>query len=485
VGAGPAGLVAGITLARYGIDVLVIDKRDGLPGLSRNLVISTRGMELMRRFGLEEAIRAGAADVKISAWVTPNLASGEGTEMPVGYPSDAEAALASPTRPVWAPQDHHEPILLEHLRRLPTAAVQFGCELLEICQDGKGARAAVTVAETGRAEEVHASYVIAADGAHSVVRDQLGICMIGPGDLADYERVEFCAPLWQLVGERRHGLYVITRPDAAGVLAPRGPADRWGLSRETPRGAPGLLSLGRDELTGLIQRAVGMDALRPRIERLSTFTFAAQMAERYAEGRCILVGDAAHRMTPRGGTGMNTAIQDSFDLGWKLAWVLHGWAGPELLATYEHDRRPVAAHNVHRASQPTGAQRETDQALPWDLNGRLPHHWLSAGEKPTSTIDLIGDGFTVLAGPLDPRWARFARSTSSTAPIDVHVLDGGTADALDVPPSGALLTRPDGRQLRRWTDVDAATEAAVADPPVAVAHHRAGAAARAIQSPAT
>jgi putative polyketide hydroxylase len=470
VGAGPAGLVAGITLARYGIDVLVIDKRGGLPGLSRNLVISTRGMELMRRFGLEEAIRAGAADVKISAWVTPNLASGEGTEMPVGYPSDAEAALASPTRPVWAPQDHHEPILLEHLRRLPTATVQFGCELLEICQGGKGVHAAVTDAETGKAEDIYASYVIAADGAHSVVRDQLEICMIGPDDLADYERVEFCAPLWQLVGEHRHGLYVITQPDAAGVFAPRGPADRWGLSRETPTGAPGLLSLGQDELTGLIQRAVGMDALRPRIERLSTFTFAAQMAERYVEGRCFLAGDAAHRMTPRGGTGMNTAIQDSFDLGWKLAWVLHGWVGPELLATYEHDRRPVAAHNVHRASEPTGAQRETDQALPWDLNGRLPHHWLAGSDEQTSTIDLIGDGLTVLAGPSDTRWARLAKSTSSTARIDVHVLDGGTADALEIPPSGALFARPDGRQLRRWIDFDAAV-ADLADPP-AVTHQR-------------
>jgi hypothetical protein len=220
-----------------------------------------------------------------------------------------------------------------------------------------------------------------------------------------------------------------------------------------------------------------MDALRPRIERLSTFTFAAQMAERYAEGRCFLVGDAAHRMTPRGGTGMNTAIQDSFDLGWKLAWVLHGWAAPELLATYEHDRRPVAAHNVHRAGEPTGAQRETDQALPWDLNGRLPHHWLAADGEQTSTVDLIGDGLTMLAGPSDPRWAHFAGSTAHTPPIDVHVLDGGTADALDVPPSGALLTRPDGHQLRRWTNFDAAAEAALAGPPVAVAYHRAGAAA--------
>ena len=321
VGAGPAGLVAGITLARYGIDVVVLDKRDGLSGLSRNLVISTRGMELMRRFGLEEAIRAGAADVKLRAWVTHDLACGEGTEMPLGYPSDAEAASASPTRPAWAAQDHHEPILVEHLRSLPGATVRFGCELLELAQDAEGVEIVVAEVETGIVEHISASYLIAADGAHSAARDQLRIGMVGSHDLADYERVEFSAPLWPVVGAHRYGLYVITRPDAAGVLTPRGPNDHWGLNRETPIGTNGLTELGHEELSGLIRRAAGTE-VRPQIERLSTFTFAAQLAERYAEARCFLVGDAAHRMTPRGGTGMNTAIQDSFDLGWKLAWVL-------------------------------------------------------------------------------------------------------------------------------------------------------------------
>lgn len=459
VGAGPGGLVAGVTLARYGIDVLVIDKRPGLSGLSRALTISTRGMELMRRFGLEDVIRAGAADVKIRAWVTPALVSDEGTEMPLGYPSDAEALLASPTRPAWVAQDHHEPILAEHLRGLPTATVRFGCELSEVTQDASGVQAVLTDVETGATEHLSAAFLIAADGAHSAVREQLGIAMVGPDDLAAYERVESRAPLWELVGERRYGLYVISRADVAGVLTPRGPDDRWGLSRETPVGSPGLLDLDHDGLIGLLRRAAGRDIARPRIERLSTFTFAAQLAERYGKGRCFLVGDAAHRMTPRGGTGMNTAIQDAFDLGWKLAWVLRGWARPELLASYERDRRPIAAHNVRRTAEPAGARRETAEALPWDLSGRLPHHWLAAGAGKRSTTDLIGDGLTLLAGPGDPGWGRFAGSVPSMAPIDVHVLDADTAAALDLPPAAALLARPDGRELRRWTHLDAAAQA--------------------------
>ena len=459
-GAGPGGLVAAITLARYGIDVVLIDKRSTPSGLSRSLVISTRGMELMRRFGLEQAVRSGAADVKIRAWVTPDLASGEGTEMPLGSPSDAEAALASPTRPAWVAQDHHEPVMFGHLRSLPSARIRLGCQLLRVTQDDSGAHATVADAGTGAVENISASYLIAADGAHSTVREQLGISMLGPDDLGDYERVEFTAPLWQLAGEHRYGLYVITRPDAAGVLAPRGPGDRWSLTREIPVGSRGLAALGQDDLAGLIQRAAGTSALRPQIERLSSWTFAAQLAERYAQGRCFLVGDAAHRMTPRGGTGMNTAIQDAFDLGWKLAWVLRGWAGPELLATYERERRPVAAHNVQRSSEPIGARRETAEALPWDLGGRLPHHWLPAGSRERSTVDLIGDGLTVLAGPSDPRWLRFARYLKPNAPLNVHVIDARTSQALGLQPTGALLARPDGRELRRWTSAGTAMAAA-------------------------
>lgn len=455
-GAGPGGLVAAITLARYGIAVVLIDKRSTPSGLSRALVVSTRGMELMRRFGLEAAVRSGAADVKGRAWVTPDLASGQGAEMPLGHPSDAEAALASPTWPARVPQDHHEPVMFEHLRGLPTARIRLGCQLLGVTQDDSGVRATVADAGTGAVGHVCASYLIAADGAHSTVREQLAIPMLGPDDLADYERVEFTAPLWQLAGQHRYALYLITRPDAAGVLAPRGPGDRWSLSREVPAGSRGLAGLGQDDLAGLIQRAAGAGALRPQIERLSTFTFAAQLAERYEQGRCFLVGDAAHRMTPRGGTGMNTAIQDGFDLGWKLAWVLRGWASPELLASYERERRPVAAHNVQRSTEPTGALQETGEALAWDLGGRLPHHWLPGGDQERSTVDLIGDGLTLLAGPSDPRWLRFARYFEPNAPLNVHVIDARTSEALGLQPTGALLARPDGRELGRWTSVGTA-----------------------------
>jgi len=455
-GAGPAGLVAGITLARYGVTVLVIDRRDGLPGLSRAFLVSMRSMELMRRFGLEQAIRAGAADIKLCGWQTADLASVEGTEVPLGHPADAEAALISPTRAAWAPQDHHEPVLLDCLRGMPSATVRFGCELVGVRQEEDGVVVTVAGTETGRQEQLSARYLIAADGAHSTVRNRLGIPMTGPGDLANYERVEFSAPVWQLVGTRRYALYLITGLGTPGVVAAHGRTGRWSLSRETPLVTRGLAEFDEAGVVDLIRRAAGTRTLPVQVNRPSTFTFAAQIAEQYRLGRCFLTGDAAHRMTPRGGTGMNTAIQDSFDLGWKLAWVLRGWASPSLLDSYERERRPVAAHNVERSSQPNGAIGDTESAIRWDLNGRMPHRWLRDRGGNVSTLDLVGDGLTVFAAAADPRWSGLAAHRAPGPPVAVRVLDNATAGALGLPAAGALLTRPDGRELQRWVRFDQA-----------------------------
>lgn len=459
VGAGPCGLVAGLSLARYGIDVLLVEQRPQGSSLSRALVISTRGMELLRRFGLEDDVRAGAADVDPTAMVTPTLASAEGTVMPLGFPSDEEAAKVSPTRPSWTPQDHHvnhEPLLLAHLQRQPSARVRFGTELLGLDQHDDGVLAVVRD-EDGERREVAARYVVAADGAHSCARRELSIAMEGPDDLEAYERVEFLAALDAAVGDRRHALYVLRHPEVEGaVLARRGRQDRWGLSRERPAGHPGITDLGDDDLVALIRTATGVADLAVTLERRSSFTFAAQVAERYRNGRCFLIGDAAHRMTPRGGTGMNTGIQDAFDIGWKLAWVLRGWAPTELLDTYEDERRPIALHNVGRAASAGGARRTTDEALPWDLGDRVAHHWLDRGGDRVSTLDLIGDGLTLFTATDDPRWPAVVGQTGFTAPVEVVVIEQPeAAAALDLGAEAGLLVRPDGHEVGRWAAPDA------------------------------
>jgi putative polyketide hydroxylase len=447
-GAGPAGLVAAITLGRCGIPTLLLEKRTELSTLSRATVISTRSMEIFRLWGLEDAVLAGAAEVEPCGWVTPTLASGQGSVIALGYPTSAEAAAVSPTRPAWAPQDHLEPVLLALLRATEHCEIRVGCELVGLEQNAESVVASLSDAT----EPVEARYLIGADGAHSTVRAALGVAMDGPDTLAEFQMVQFDARLAHVLDERRYGLNIITHPDAPGILVVRGRHDRWGYAREVHAGQERLDECPEERLAGLIATAAGID-VQPEIERVSTFRFAAQIADRYRDRRCFLVGDAVHRMTPRGGTGMNTAVQDAYDLAWKLAWVLRGWARPELLDTYEGERRPVGLHNVTRSSDPNGAQKQADEALAWDLNGRLPHYRLDQDGTTASTLDLLGHGLTVLTGPGEVG-RRGALPFATSAPVTMHTLDALTAGALEVPPRGALLLRPDGRELLRATSLD-------------------------------
>ncbi len=458
VGAGPCGLVAANTLADHGLGVMVVERRDGVSNLSRALVVSTRGMELMRRFGLEADVRAGAAEVDPTALVTSTLMSGDGVVMPLGYPSDAEAAAVSPTRPSWTPQDHHEPLLLARLEAAPNATVCFGAELVGLRLHDERVRATLLDRRSNEQRLVDARYLIGADGAHSAVRTLAGISMEGSDGLAVYDRVEFVADLDGAVGARRHALYVLKDPLVDGaVLARRGRGHRWSLSRERPSASPGLDELADEDLVRLVRAAAGVDDLVVDIGPVSTFRFAAQIADRYRQGRCALIGDAAHRMTPRGGTGMNTGIQDAFDLGWKIAWVVHGWAPPELLDTYEAERRPIALHNIGRAASAGGARRTSDEALPWDLDDRLVHCWVDHDGQRVSTLDLISDGLTLFTATDDPRWTSAAERTDFTAPVAIVPVQRTVAAALQLGPTGAVLVRPDGHEVARW--------ASAGDPP--------------------
>jgi putative polyketide hydroxylase len=178
----------------------------------------------------------------------------------------------------------------------------------------------------------------------------------------------------------------------------------------------------------------------------------------------FLVGDAAHRVTPRGGTGMNTAIHDGYDLGWKLAWVLRGWAEPELLDSYEIERRPVAEHNAARSADRGGTRRDGGQEVHADIGGRITHIWLPSEAGPVSTLDLLGDGLTLFTGPDQAAWRSAADSGAGPLPLTLRRLDAITARAMGIRGSGALLVRPDGAPVGWWpgpANAESALRAAV------------------------
>jgi putative polyketide hydroxylase len=442
VGAGPAGLTTAITLARYGVRSLLVERRTELSGLPRAASMSTRTMELFRSWGLERDVRTGGVEVEWSQWVGRTLRDA-GETRPTSFPTREQSIVLSPTAPASVPQDHLEPVLLEHLRSLRPAQVDLGTELVELDSGAAGSRAILRDVRTGRRREVHARFVVAADGAGGRAREALGIAMTGPGGLSSAIGTLFHAPLWELVGERRFCIYAITHPAAAGVFVPAGRADRWTYGVEFATGAAPVAEFTVERVTALIRLAAGDPDLQPRVERIGAFTFAAGLAESFRRGSAFLVGDAAHRVTPRGGTGLNTAVRSAHDLGWKLAWVRRGWAGPGLLDSYEAERRPAAGHNVARSADPHGGARGVEEELHADLGGRIPHLWCRTAAGRVSSLDLLGPGLTLFTGPAGATWRAAAAALRVPVPVAVRVLDAHTARGMGLGDRGALLARPD------------------------------------------
>ena len=245
---------------------------------------------------------------------------------------------------------------------------------------------------------------------------------------------------------------------------PSGTGDDWvfGIGEDL------VGSIDEPELTRLIRTAAGVPDLRPRIQQVNTFKFAAEIADRFRSGSAFLIGDAAHRVSPRGGTGMNAAIADGHDLGWKLGWVLRGWAREELLETYEAERRPVVAHNVERSIDERGSYREPVDETHIDLGGRIPHLWVEADGGRVSTLDLVGDGLTLFTGPDADIDA--PTPTNGSAPLTVRALPAMAARALGIAPGRSLLVRPSGVPVRSRREV--------ASPPCIVGEATAGRRAR-------
>ena len=439
VGAGPGGLAAAVTLGEHGVSTLVIERRMSPSPLPRANAASTGTMELLRRWGLERRVRELALDVEFRAWATPSLTAGTGEAVDVGFPSREQAMLVSPTAPAAIGQDDLEPLLEARARSSASVQVERGAELLGLDADDDGYT--LTVRDPGAGtRRVRARYVIGADGMHSAVRSLLGIATTGSDDLATRVAVHFRAPLWELLSERRHVIYFLTGDFADRAFIPVGRPDRWVFAMNPDDAAADERGLARH-----LADAAGAPDLEIAIDRVMPVTYGTSLAERFREGDAFLIGDAAHRVTPRGATGLNTAIRDGFDIGWKLAWVLRGWAGPALLDTYERERRPVAEFNTRRSSLADGSLLGNRLGLSADIGGRIPHLWVARGERQVSTLDLLGPGLTLFAGP---EWAGPAKAGGAhSPPVTVERLDAITARGLGLTTEGCLLARPDGHPI--------------------------------------
>jgi putative polyketide hydroxylase len=504
VGSGLSGLAAAVMLSWRGVPVLLVERHAGTLRNPRARGVNLRSMELLRVAGLEpDLVAAGGHSfedftIHIAETVT-------GRELQTLVPrggarpgGEFDLSGLSPAQPSMAGQDRVEPILRRHAEALG-AELRYSTELVSVEQDAQGVTARVRDLKSAEEQLVRAQYLLAADGHRSRIREWLGIGAHGYGTLSHNVAVVFEANIEALIGERRFALYYLQNPRFTGVFVNGDDPHiaiagmEYDPNRDSPR------DFDHDRALRIVRDVVGVADFEAKVLEVQTFEFASQVADEIARGRVFLIGDAAHTMPPTGGLGGQTAMQDGYDIAWKLAMVLHGDAGPALLDTYAAERQPVAEMTVARQlanyvermrpdraevarhvlgsagpvpdymsvafgyryrSAAILAEGPDDRApaeSPFAPSGRpgtrAPHvSFVHRGAK-LSSLDLMGRDFVLLCGPGASGWARagMAVAWSSAAPLTVYRVGADLIDAegrwqagFGVGDSGAVLLRPDG-----------------------------------------
>jgi 2-polyprenyl-6-methoxyphenol hydroxylase-like FAD-dependent oxidoreductase len=366
-GGGSVGLAAAVMLASHGMSVHVVEQQP-VPSIHpRAGGLGPRTMEILRQLGLADAVRAagfppdaGSGRVRAETLAAAGLAAQpRAATTAIG---DASKAF-SPEGGVACPQDRLDAVLLD-AARARGVRVTYGCALREVQTDAAGLTALVEGPGTGVVRSIRARYMLAADGASSGIRRQLGIGANGPGPIgARMTNVLFRANLRALTGDHVATIVQTTHPDAPGLLMPTGVADRWIFHVDiaaTPSSlTPSSLtpssssdpsaSLTPERACALIRTAIGQPDVDVEILSMLSWTPAAVVAETFRRGDIFFVGDAAHVVPPLGAFGLNLGFADPHNLAWKLALVKAGIAGPALLDTFDTERRAAAQFTVDHA----------------------------------------------------------------------------------------------------------------------------------------
>ncbi|MEU7300595.1 FAD-dependent monooxygenase [Streptomyces sp. NPDC007189] len=340
VGAGPTGLVLGVDLARRGVEALVVERSAGLFPGSRGKGLQPRTLEVFDDLGVIEAIRAaGGPYPPRTIWVDGERAG----EQPMFDRIDTDEGTPY-AEPLMVPQWRTQEILYARLLELG-GKVAFGREATGLEQDAEGVTVRFADGTTARA-----AYVVAADGGRSAVRQAVGVGMAGQ----TVDPAPFLVADVRLRGLDRDHWHTFPGADGTGVaLCPLAGTDDFQLQARLPEGTePDLTLDGVRKLVAAYTHLAPEDVTDLRWS--SDFRPRAALADRFRAGRVLLAGDAAHVHSPAGGQGLNTSVQDAYNLGWKLGAVLRGGAPETLLDTYEEERRANAAEMLELS---TGVHR--------------------------------------------------------------------------------------------------------------------------------
>jgi 2-polyprenyl-6-methoxyphenol hydroxylase-like FAD-dependent oxidoreductase len=331
-GAGAAGLSLAIDLARRGVDFRLIEKAAAPFHGSRGKGIQPRSQEVFEDYGIIDRLFATGGPYPPIRHYKPD---GSFVDAPL-----SDAPGPTPQEPYYAPlmvpQFLTEAVMRGCLAELGHGP-EFGRELTGFSQDAEG-----VTAQVGN-EILRARYLVGADGGRSFVRHVLGVDF--PGEtlgvraiVADVELEGLDRDAWHRFGSEQEQV----------LICPLAGTSHFQVQGPVP--LEGDVDLSAAGLTTLVAERTGRDIVIHSVSWASAYAMNARLADRYRVGRVFLAGDAAHTHPPTGGQGLNTSVQDSYNLGWKLAAVLGG-APEKLLATYEEERRPIAAGMLGMATR--------------------------------------------------------------------------------------------------------------------------------------
>lgn len=516
VGGGPVGIVLALFLDRYGVPCVVFDAQEEQPAEPRGNTHNARTMEHYRRLGISAAVRRlGLPDrhpadiVYFTRYAGTELSRLRLASRSLRMRQTAAAPATDQTpEPVHrANQMYVENFLYEHARTRPNITLRLGRRVTALRQNATRVELTAEPAD-GPAEHWTARYAVGCDGGRSFVRRTLGVHYDGDGAL-DQDVLGRRATAAHLrlptfhrdavTGRRAWSYWSLNSDLVMNLIALNGEDEFFLLTSSIDPD-----TAGPDRIRELVRRAAGVPLPVEVLGRRPWTPGVALVAQRLTIGRVLLAGDAAHLFTPNGGFGMNTGIDDTANLAWKLAALLHGWGGPGLLSSYESERRPIARRNTtaarelnaglgsierpafleedstrgaeararvgdllrcygertHSLGVQLGARYDgsplvvADGEPPADSwgtytpssrpGGRAPHLWLDDWHGPGSSLfDRLGPGFTLLRLGGRAPGSKGLEAAAQAQGMPLTVLDVDLEAARDLYERDLVLVRPD------------------------------------------
>ena len=348
VGAGPVGLALAINLGRAGIKTILLERNPEPQFLPKMERCNARSMEMFRRIGLSKKIREAGlrADCPMDVFIVedltkPALLEEKHPSIQTFQEKIRECKdLSMSLEPYQLISQYTlEPLLKSEAEALQSVEVLFGHEFVEFEQSDDGVSVRCEDSD-GKSKTLTGAYLVGCDGGSSPIRKQLGIKLRGEGGILELQQALFyCEELFERLphgngpGQGRH----YHRADAEHTfLIMQDSTKHWSLH---------ATASGAEAMKRKFEEIVGFP-VNYKLLSCAPWRQNLLLADRYREGRVFLAGDSVHLVIPTGGLGMNTGVGDAFDLAWKLIGTLKGWGGPELLDSYEIERRQIGDRNV-------------------------------------------------------------------------------------------------------------------------------------------